>query len=190
MTKHGGKEAKEKYLEVKEDLKEEEEKADAEQKYKEAFQKSGGHKALKECKSISDTVRKEVFNKDYRTEIDRILPPSMDSKGASKFLVNQSYVSSLEELYDRVEEVYGKFGKAITEIVAQAPGDATAVVPPLKGKKRAMDEKGENIWIHRLTGVVRATLVWKSIIGYPEIRIIGIIRELMFSFVQEQNSNP
>jgi len=144
---------------------------DADKMYDDAFAKSGGEAALIRYKGVSDSHRKKVNNETIGVELDKLLPPSMNWNGRSKFLVNQSYVRSIEELYENAEGSHTKFKIAMNEIAAKTK-KARADVPRLKTRQRAIekakfkyiDEDGKGgVAYYRLTDIVRGTLVFDNI---------------------------
>eukprot|EP00531_Pseudo-nitzschia_arenysensis_P000412 CAMPEP_0116121882 /NCGR_PEP_ID=MMETSP0329-20121206/3927_1 /TAXON_ID=697910 /ORGANISM="Pseudo-nitzschia arenysensis, Strain B593" /LENGTH=1003 /DNA_ID=CAMNT_0003615711 /DNA_START=25 /DNA_END=3036 /DNA_ORIENTATION=- len=144
---------------------------DADTKYKEAFNESGGDVALQNFKSVSDELRKLVVDATIEAEIDKLLPPSMPWNGASKFLVSQSYVESIDELYKNADKALSVFQKAVKAIAEKATPKAKPQLPGLKSKERAIekakfkyaDEKGDGVSYYRLTDIVRGTLIYPSI---------------------------
>ncbi len=144
---------------------------DADKKYQEAFEVSGGYKALEKFTDFSEKLRQSFVTKIRETEVLKMLPASMNWTGASKLLVNQPYVRTLDELYVNAEAALSIFRNAIEEVASKADPKARPDLAPLKTRKRAMekakfkyvDADGIGVAFYRLTDIVRATLVFISI---------------------------
>jgi len=164
-----------------EESKQSNETIDATEMYKEAFNNSGGQEALNEFKNVSDNLHKQVVDSTIEMELDKLLPPSMPWNGASKFLVNQSYVQSIDELYEKAKRAHVIFETAVVKIATETTPNATPMVPRLKTKETAIDkakfkyadEDGNGVAYYRLTDIVRATLVFDSIANmYKGIKVV------------------
>eukprot|EP00531_Pseudo-nitzschia_arenysensis_P005170 CAMPEP_0116134506 /NCGR_PEP_ID=MMETSP0329-20121206/10682_1 /TAXON_ID=697910 /ORGANISM="Pseudo-nitzschia arenysensis, Strain B593" /LENGTH=259 /DNA_ID=CAMNT_0003629221 /DNA_START=57 /DNA_END=832 /DNA_ORIENTATION=+ len=111
---------------------------DSEKKYQEAFIECGGDEALKRFEDASDDLQDRVLDKFVGKELEKLLPQSMDLTGASKVLVNQSYVRTLDELYEKGDKAHVLFKQAIEEIASQT--NSKPSVPDTKGRDRAMQK--------------------------------------------------
>ncbi|CAJ1948979.1 unnamed protein product [Cylindrotheca closterium] len=138
--------------------------------YKEAFEKSGGQKTVEKYTALSRRLQDEVNNLQVAEEMKELMAGEFyRRKGFSTGLLNQGYVNRLDVLYKEAKIVYKDFDAAVQRI-ADATG-GTAVVPPIKGEKRARmkamfkyrDPHGDGIAWYRLTDLVRATIMYPTI---------------------------
>lgn len=138
--------------------------------YKEAFEKSGGQKTVEKYTALSRRLQDEVSSLQVAEQMKELMAGEFyRRKGFSTGLLNQGYVNRLDTLYKEARIVYKDFDAAVQKI-ADATG-GTAVVPPIKGEKRARmkamfkyrDPHGDGIAWYRLTDLVRATIMYPTI---------------------------
>eukprot|EP00531_Pseudo-nitzschia_arenysensis_P009882 CAMPEP_0116132926 /NCGR_PEP_ID=MMETSP0329-20121206/9821_1 /TAXON_ID=697910 /ORGANISM="Pseudo-nitzschia arenysensis, Strain B593" /LENGTH=689 /DNA_ID=CAMNT_0003627499 /DNA_START=1 /DNA_END=2066 /DNA_ORIENTATION=- len=142
---------------------------DLKKKYEEAFNESGGEEALKLFEDVSDDLKNAFTHKVLVKEIEKILPQSVEWIGASNVILNQSYVRTLYDLYEKAGEAHDIFSNAIEEIAYET--NSKAIVPDIKSRRRAIekakfkysDKDGNGVAYYRLTDIVRGALVFGDI---------------------------
>lgn len=138
--------------------------------YAEAFARDGGQEAVDRFSAMSKTLQDDINNPKIGDELEELLSEKIGKrKGFSTVLLNQNYVNRLETLYQEAHRVYPMFAKTVNDVAAATNGKA--VVPPIKGKKRARmkamfkyaDPEGDGIAWYRLTDLVRASITYPDI---------------------------
>ena len=119
-------------------------------------------RTLQEFKDTSLKLRRRILDAGVEDELHRLLPRDPRERVAfSTQLVNQRFVVSLEELYERAAEVLPTFKQKVKSLAGEV--GATALVPAVKGMERARskaeikDRSDEGFSWYRLTDPVRDT---------------------------------
>eukprot|EP00937_MAST-01D_sp_MAST-1D-sp2_P002894 g2894.t1 len=142
--------------------------------YTEAFRNGGGER-LGEFAELSERLQQRAVDEDLSTQLSKLLPRDYQKRaGFSTLLVNQPYVTELDELYAEARRVHADYTALVQRLADSTTPRGTAIVPPIKGQKRARMKalfkyadpsgggEGGVAW-YRLTDLVRAT------IKYPDI---------------------
>ena len=142
--------------------------------YEKAWESLGGDNELKKYTGQSKFIWSMVVDSNMDKEMKSLLRLKyLDHKSYSTALVNQRYVQSLEELYNKANKIFPKWKTEITSLATKTGG--LAIVPPVKGEVRARmkalykyrddrigDDQGNVAWYH-LTDLVRGTIQYNSI---------------------------
>ena len=136
--------------------------------YAQAFDELGGQAELDRVLWPPPSDEEQVA---IEQELARMLPPDFRKRrGFSTRLVNQEYVSDLEELYARAAAALGTYEAKIRGLAAEV--GARADVAPLKSKTRAKmkalfkyKDAVDGVAYYRLTDLVRATLEFDTLEG-------------------------
>ena len=140
--------------------------------YDAAFHQIGGATKLGEYAGLSAQLLAKTGDAALDAEIKKLLPRDYARRaGFSTRLVNQKYVSSLEELYEEANRAHETFDALLRELAQQTGG--AALVPPIKGEVRARmkalfkyrDAEGDGVAWYRLTDLVRGTLAYADLDG-------------------------
>ncbi len=141
--------------------------------YDEAFAAIGGAAELQRYATVSKQLAASVADAELDEELRRLLPRDYGRRmGFSTRLVNQHFVKTLEELYERANVVHARFDDVVRAL-AEATGGA-AVVPPVKGEVRARMKAlfkyadagasgDRDVAWYRLTDLVRATIEYEDL---------------------------
>ena len=138
--------------------------------YHEAFLSGGGQEAVAIFTGLSRSLVARTQDQILELELST-LPIPIDSRkriAYSTVLNNQDFAESLEDLYAGAHGVLLPFTEMLHDLAEKTKG--TGKVAPLKDHERAMakaqfkyrDSQGNISW-HRLTDIVRGTIVYPDI---------------------------
>ena len=136
----------------------------------EAFHADGGHREIGRFRSLSERLQGDVCNPQLAAVVKDWLPTEQRERlGYGVALVNQPFVSDLDELCAHAHVVHPRFDEAMaslsheTNAVKHVPGVKEADRAELKGHVKYREGAGKDVAWYRMTDLVRGTLGYDSI---------------------------
>lgn len=134
--------------------------------YLDAFQQGGGESAVEKYSEISDAVAAQAVPPQLTEELQELFL-NCSKRGFSTVLVNQPFVSDLEQLYELAQRALPVFNNFVSRVASDTQGKAQ--LDSLKTHKRALAKAtfkyndGTGVAWYRLTDLVRGTIAYLDI---------------------------